>query len=55
MGNSSLLSLDDDGADRKPLKHRRGPGDEEDYETPVKNPGDKRVKWDRGLFSTICF
>ena len=33
-----------------PLKHRRGPGDEEDYETPVRpNDGRKAVKWDRGL------
>ncbi|KAL5529175.1 hypothetical protein ACEPAG_5149 [Sanghuangporus baumii] len=31
-------------------KHRRGPGDEEDYETPVRpNDGRKAVKWDRGL------
>lgn len=33
-----------------PLKHRRGPGDEEDYETPVRpSNGRKTVKWDRGL------
>ncbi|KAF8514075.1 hypothetical protein JB92DRAFT_3096330 [Gautieria morchelliformis] len=29
-----------------PTKHARGPGDEEDYETPT-------VKWDRGLARTI--
>lgn len=49
-----------------PHKHRRGPGDEEDYETPksLKRPRSgedaedviqekKRVKWDRGLYSEI--
>jgi hypothetical protein len=49
-------------------KHRRGPGDEEDYETPERpEPPSKRtkvgesddavvkkqVKWDRGLYTTI--
>ncbi|EJD05888.1 uncharacterized protein FOMMEDRAFT_79785 [Fomitiporia mediterranea MF3/22] len=40
----------EESIDVHPLKHRRGPGDEEDYETPVR-PGDgrKAVKWDRGL------
>jgi hypothetical protein len=41
-----------------PNKHRRGAGDEEDYETPLKNidgqfNGQRRVKWDRGLFTEI--
>ncbi|OCB84293.1 hypothetical protein A7U60_g8973 [Sanghuangporus baumii] len=37
-------------AGAQPSKHRRGPGDEEDYETPVRrNDGRKAVKWDRGL------
>lgn len=52
-----------------PLKHRRGPGDEEDYQTPDKplkrlkfEDGDdedeakeegRRVKWHRGLYTTI--
>jgi hypothetical protein len=56
----------EDGGAAKRQKHRRGPGDEEDYESPDKpertkravggedEPGEeKRVKWDRGLFSTI--
>ena len=30
-------------------KHRRGPGDEEDYETPIRPSTRKGVKWDRGL------
>lgn len=43
-------------------KHTRGPGDEEDYETPVRPPTTSRVdpnkpaktvKWDRGLARTI--
>ena len=34
------------------MKHRRGPGEEEDYETPIRPEGRKGVKWDRGLEST---
>ncbi|RDB21062.1 hypothetical protein Hypma_011585 [Hypsizygus marmoreus] len=50
-------------------RHKRGPGDEDDYETPIKEPrlkrlklgedvggsreNERRVKWDRGLFTTI--
>jgi hypothetical protein len=50
-------------------EHRRGPGDEEDYETPERLNRDKtklfveadnqageperRVKWDRGLFTSV--
>ncbi|KAA1471191.1 hypothetical protein DENSPDRAFT_98102 [Dentipellis sp. KUC8613] len=56
------------GSDGKPVKHRRGAGDEGDYETPEKperaqkkarfddiseSESSKRVKWDRGLFDTI--
>jgi hypothetical protein len=57
---------DDEDSSRK---HRRGPGEEEDYETParpdkpLKRPRfedekedvqeKKRVKWDRGLYSEI--
>ena len=43
----------------KPLvKHKRGAGDEEDYETPLKNidwavNGERRVKWDKGLFTEV--
>ena len=55
-------SSDSDGPLQK--RHRRGPGDEEDYETPKScktfNAGDndeetrrRRVKWDRGLFTTV--
>lgn len=45
-----------------PTKHVRGPGDEEDYETPERQPKASRidpsklaktVKWDRGLAKTI--
>ncbi|KAJ7774805.1 hypothetical protein B0H16DRAFT_1303594 [Mycena metata] len=54
--------------DSSPLRHRRGPGDEEDYETPKVNGAKrvragsmsddeggnkKRVKWDRGLSTTV--
>jgi len=71
-GDSSMLEgegdleEDDEG---NPRKHRRGPGEEEEYETPakpdkpLKRPrfedvkediqGKKRVKWDRGLYSEI--
>ncbi|THH11580.1 hypothetical protein EW146_g7984 [Bondarzewia mesenterica] len=57
----SLMSSDDMaalGLDGLPLKHRLGAGDEGYYETPEKKSGEeerarKRVKWDRGLFSTI--
>jgi hypothetical protein len=58
------------GDDGQPLKHRRGPGDEEDYETPERparpskrtkvhgseqenEEKDKRVQWDRGLFTAV--
>lgn len=39
-----------------PFKHKRGAGDEEDYETPLKNiDGEvkRRVKWDRGLYTEV--
>ncbi|KAG6866899.1 hypothetical protein C0991_003814 [Blastosporella zonata] len=52
-----------------PERHKRGPGDEEDYKTPVRRfkrlklgdgndteesaENERRVKWDRGLFTTI--
>ena len=52
-----------------PTKHRRGPGDESDYETPEKfdrhkktklfvaadqdGEPERRVKWDRGLFTSV--
>ncbi|KXN82097.1 hypothetical protein AN958_03255 [Leucoagaricus sp. SymC.cos] len=39
-------------------KHRRGAGDEEDYETPLKIidggvNGKRRVRWDRGLYTEV--
>jgi hypothetical protein len=61
----SDLPLGDNG---QPLKHRRGPGDEEEYETPERpvrpskrtkvegneqEENDKRVQWDRGLFTAV--
>lgn len=33
-------------------QHRRGPGEDEVYETPVRPLGRKGVKWDRGLETT---
>lgn len=59
-----------ENSQKPPTKHQRGPGDEEDYETPEKldqhkktmlfveadNQGggpERRVKWDRGLFTTV--
>ncbi|TDL27456.1 hypothetical protein BD410DRAFT_762426 [Rickenella mellea] len=37
-----------------PTKHARGPGDDEDYQTPERpEQVGKRVKWDRGLASTV--
>lgn len=59
-----------DGVDGTPTKHIRAPGDESDYETPEKSErpakrsrfedgaedvADKRVKWDRGLQTTVTF
>jgi hypothetical protein len=55
---------------RSLTKHRRGPGDESDYETPGRldrhmkaklfveaddqdGEGERRVKWDRGLFTSV--
>ncbi|KAI0928744.1 hypothetical protein AcW2_004654 [Taiwanofungus camphoratus] len=65
VGDLSTVSVDTDGI---PLRHRRGPGEEEDYETPqqperplkrgrldedVDAKDEKRVKWDRGLQTTV--
>ncbi|KAK0459708.1 uncharacterized protein EV420DRAFT_1675421 [Desarmillaria tabescens] len=63
---------DDDGWDQldsspvRVRRHRRGPGEEEDYETPIRRPPEKaqfageayarekkHVKWDRGLSTAI--
>ena len=75
MDDSSLTSEDEQsltlGPDGQPFRHRRGAGDEEDYESPgrAERPekrvrisgesgeenGVKTVKWDRGLFKTIYF
>ncbi len=69
--NLSALEEDDDydQLDSSPVRtgrHRRGPGEEEDYVTPVRPPpmkerladeadarGKKQVKWDRGLSTAI--
>ncbi|KAI0336463.1 hypothetical protein GY45DRAFT_1342025 [Cubamyces sp. BRFM 1775] len=74
-GDASFMSVDRD-QDEVPVRHRRGPGDEEDYETPPrperpakrarfegvdtdaekekeKEAMDKRVKWDKGLHTTV--
>lgn len=71
-GDSSMMEGEGDfeeDVEDSPHKHRRGPGEEEDYETPArpdkpsKRPRfedekediqeKKRVKWDRGLYSEI--
>lgn len=64
-GSVGDISLDMNGV---PLRHRRAPGDEEDYETPprperpakrgrfdegIETREGKRVKWDRGLATTV--
>ncbi|KAI0637039.1 hypothetical protein C8Q77DRAFT_1207168 [Trametes polyzona] len=73
-GDASFMSVDRD-PEGVPLRHRRGPGDEEDYETPPRpeRPAkrarfdgfdgggekeerevpEKRVKWDKGLHTTV--
>ncbi|RPD66072.1 hypothetical protein L226DRAFT_608984 [Lentinus tigrinus ALCF2SS1-7] len=72
--DASFTSVDCDADEAAPTRHRRGPGDEEDYETPQrperpakrgrfeggendtakeKDPPEKRVKWDKGLHTTI--
>ncbi|KAI0721713.1 hypothetical protein C8T65DRAFT_203197 [Cerioporus squamosus] len=74
-GDASFVSIDRDGdSEAVPIRHRRGPGDEEDYETPPRperptkrgrfeggedgedkerNPPERRVKWDKGLHTTV--
>ena len=59
-----------DSSHKSLSKHRRGPGDDEDYETPEKldrhkktklfveadnqdGEPERRVKWDRGLFTSV--
>lgn len=73
--DSSVRDMDSDVEDENssPVqrrRHTRGPGDEDDYETPVKprrikrlklgddgdnqsSENERRVKWDRGLFTMI--
>lgn len=67
-GDTSAMDMERE-SEGMPLKHRRGPGDDEDYETPprperaikrgrLEEQGDeekneKRVKWDRGLATTV--
>ena len=67
VGDSSAVDFDSDWDDQSssPLRkrHKRAPGDEEDHETPLRprtgNENEdeaaekRRVKWDRGLFTTI--
>lgn len=71
VGYSSMVEMDDsndeDELDSSPIRHRRGPGDEEDYVTPkrpskrlrVEGEGrendaeKKRVQWDRGLSTAV--
>lgn len=52
-GDSSM-EIDGESICSEHVKHRRGPGDEEDYVTPLRtNNAGKRVKWDRGLETTV--
>lgn len=71
--DTSVMDVDSEfGENDSPLRkrHKRGPGEEEDYETPVRarlgarglddddgeveaSENARRVKWDRGLFTTI--
>ncbi|KAF7294951.1 C3H1-type domain-containing protein [Mycena indigotica] len=67
-GSDDKMDVDSD-LDSSPLRHQRGPGDEEDYETPrptgkrlwsggssedeVMEEKKKRVKWDRGLSTSV--
>ena len=61
---------DRSGESKPPVKYRRGPGDESDYETPERldrhkkakllveadnqdDEPERRVKWDRGLFTSV--
>lgn len=69
MGDESVISERDIPEEPEvPFRHRRAPGDEEDYVTPekperphkrgrfedgVEEQDDKRVKWDRGLQTTV--
>ena len=70
VGYSSPCEDHSGESSHRPLiKHRRGPGDEEDYETPERldrhktnlfveadnhdGEPERRVKWDRGLFTTV--
>ncbi|KAG5643485.1 hypothetical protein DXG03_000873 [Asterophora parasitica] len=72
VGGHSGDDSDDSGSDDEnnnpaPKRHKRGPGDEDDYQTPVRKlkrlrlgndsedsaENERRVKWDRGLFTTI--
>ncbi|KAF8077967.1 hypothetical protein FPV67DRAFT_23274 [Lyophyllum atratum] len=68
-GGSDIESdSDDQSSSPAPRRHRRGPGDEDDYQTPVRKlkrlklseddrddmrENERRVKWDRGLYTTI--
>ncbi|KAF5381007.1 hypothetical protein D9615_003934 [Tricholomella constricta] len=66
--SDSGADSDEENSSPAPQRHKRGPGDEDDYQTPVRklkrlklgvDIGDdsrekeRRVKWDRGLFTTI--
>ena len=71
VGYSSPCEDRSGESNHKPLtKHRRGPGDESDYETPERldrhkkaklfveaddqdGEPERRVKWDRGLFTSV--
>lgn len=68
LSNGAEEESADIDAPGSPVRHRRGPGDEEDYVTPDRPPPQKRVrldeddggvrvvkmvKWDKGLSKTI--
>jgi len=66
--SDSASDSDDQNSSPTPKRHKRGPGDEDDYQTPMRKlkrlkledddgndsrENERRVKWDRGLFTTI--
>lgn len=52
-GDSSM-EIDGESNCSEQVKHRRGPGEDEDYVTPMRpDYAGKRVKWDRGLEKTV--
>lgn len=54
IDSAVTMDVDEEGNTlEQPLKHRRGPGDDEDYTTPERPVAGKRVKWDKGLETAV--